>query len=419
MTHRLNNLSRRNMFALTAGGASALAVGGLLGRTASAATPQVTPLSDAQLPQALVSVPGDLQLDPAAGALAQKLLARLKKSVLDVATRSGEVDNGDKVAAASRNLVDSLRKARVNRLQVALKPGSKFKEVAELSKAEPSQAHKMYDFELSEFVAKYKKKPKLTKKKKEEPQWQGPLAQKIEFHLNSVKCLDTTSGPGSDEILLGGSIVTPGGVVKKIDGWKVADGFDDGDRVFYDYSRCKDFPANTPKFIIDATCPRGNPNDVYAGRKIAFTRLNIDIPWPATIAVLLTMGEQDSGGFNQLIQDGYAALEQEIKKKLAELGVQAGTAIGGELGAVIGAVIAAVLGEFLDWLVSLFNTVDDFIGTKTWTVQLDSPEMSAIRAKASGGLPSPAGTTASKMKKLTFTGDGGKYEARLHWRVHG
>ena len=166
-----------------------------------------------------------------------------------------------------------------------------------------------------------------------------------------------------------------------------------------------------------ARCPRGDRHDFYRGRKLEATKLDIAIPWPATVGVVLIMGEEDSGGFNQMVQDGYKAIEDEVKKKLNELGVKAGEAIGGELGAVIGAAIGAVLGAFVDWLVSLFNTRDDFINSKSWMVQLPSPELAAIKALASDHLPAPAGIWASPMKKLTFVGDGGKYETRLHWRV--
>ena len=422
MTDRTKNFSRRNMFALTAGGASALAVSSMLGRTAFAAGPKFTPLGEALLPKGLAQVPGDLQLDPAAEALARKLLLRLKKSVLDSTMRPGEVVKGDSVAAASSKLVGSLRKARVSGLRASLTPGSKFTELADIGKVEPAQAHKMYAMELGELAKKVKLR--LPKEKEEAKKTlQVPLAQKIEFHLNSVKCIDTTSGSGSDEIMLGGTIITPGGVVKKINHWKVADGFNDGDRFFYDFSQCKDVPANVPQQAVEMACPRGDRKDVYAGRKIAFTRLNNDIPWPATIAVVLTMGEQDGGGFNQFVQETYAALESEIKKQLDKLGIAAGEAIGTvlgpELGAIIGAVIGEVLGEFLDWLIGAFDTQDDLIGAKTWTVQLGSPRMTAIRTMASGGLPSPAGTTASKMKTLAFRGDGGKYELNMHWRIYG
>jgi len=417
MTDRLNNLSRRNMFALTAGGASALAVGSMLGGTAFAAGSAASKGGNVKGPvyDGAATIAGDPSFDPATRALAEKLLLRMKKSMLDSTLRPGEVARTDKVAAASSKLIGTLRASRANRMKESLKPGSKFKELTDISAVQSADAHKMYAVELAELVKK--KKVKVEKEKK--PQWQPPLAQKIEFHLNSVRCEDTTSGPGSDEILMGGSIVTPGGVVKKIDAFKVSDGFDDGDNVIYDYRRCKVLPANTDKSILKMVCPHGDPNDVSAGRKLAFTRLNIDIPWPATIAVVLTMGEQDSGGFNQMVQDAYKALEDEIQKKLNELGVQVGTAIGGELGAVIGAVLAAVVGEFIGWLVSLFDTKDDVITSQNWIVQLNSPEMSVIRQMSNEPQSAAPGIWASPLKKLTFSGNGGVYHAGVHWRVFG
>ncbi len=415
MTHRLNDLSRRNMFTIAAGGASALAVGRMLGGTAFAAAPKVKPLTDAQLPQGLLTVPGDVKLDPATEAFARKLLARMKQSVLDAATRPGEMAKTDQVAAASSKLVASLRTSRLTRVKAAFKPGSKYKEVAEMTKVEPKRAHEMYAMELKDLIEL--KKAKLKVPKEEKPQWQGPLARKIEFQLNTVKCVRTTTGGGADEILMGGTIVTPGGVTKKIADWKVG-GFDKDDVRRYDFSKCKDFPPGMPQDLVHQVCPRGNPNDVFEGRRLESTRLNIDIPWPATIALVLTMGEADGdGGFGEIVQEVYAKIESEVKKKLVELGVKAGEALGGAVGAAIGAALATVVGEFLDWLVSLFSNEDDFINSKSWVVQLGTPEMNKIQQISSSELTPPAGVLASAMKKLTFVGDGGKYETRLHWRV--
>lgn len=428
MTDRQHNLSRRNLFTIAAGGASALALGRMFEGVAHAGAPAlpagIKPLSEAQLPQGLIAAPGDLTLDADTQLLADKLLARMKQAVLDAVAKPGQSAKDDKVAAYARKVLGSLRKTRMTRLETKLKQGSEWQATG----ADPKRGSGYYATELGRLVekkAKPEKKVKHEKKIKREkpeeeqkPQYTPPLVERIEFQLNSVKCVRETSGWSSDEILLGGSIITPGGVVKKIASWKVGDDFDAGEAVFYDASKCKDLPANTPQQIFDIACPRGDRNDVYRGRKLEATRLDIAIPWPATVGVVLIMGEEDSGGFNQLIQDGYKAIEDEVKKKLNELGVKAGEAIGGDIGAAIGAAIGAVLGAFVDWLVSLFNTRDDFINSKSWMVKLPSPELAAIKALASDHLPAPAGIWASPMKKLTFVGDGGKYETRLHWRVN-
>jgi hypothetical protein len=205
--------------------------------------------------------------------------------------------------------------------------------------------------------------------------------------------------------------------VKKIDRFKISDDFDEGEHIYYDFEQCNAFPPGQVPYFIK--CSNGGRDDVFHGRKLEATLFNDNIAWPATLGLVLVMGEEDpGGGFGVMLQDIYAALEDEIKQKLGELGTEAGAAMGGDIGAAVGAALAYAAGEFLDWLISLFDNQDDLVASKTWTIQLASPELDEIRTLASDDLPAPAGVWASPMKKLKFIGDGGRYDMRLHWRVN-
>ena len=420
MTHHNPRLSRRSMFTIAAGSASALALGRVLTGSAHAAAPATKLIPESKLPPGRLVVPGDLKLDPETQVLAEKLLARAKQAVLDAATRPGAAAKGDKVAAAADKIVASLRSKRVTRLKAGLGEPAVAKEMARFGKLEVGKAHKFYAVEAEKLVVKKKQQKKVIKEKQEAPKWTPPLAARIEYQLNSVKCKNMTDGEsGSDEILLGGHLITPAGVIKPIDRFKVSDDFDTGEVKRYDYSQCRDFPANMPAYLREAACPRGNPADPYEGRKLGATLLGLDKPWPATVGLLLVMGEEDpGGGFGAWMQDIYAALDDEIKQQLKDWGVEAGSAEAGEIGAAIGEALAYVVGEFLDWLVNLFDNPDDPIAAKSWTTRFNSPEMSSIRATVGDPVPAPAGVIASSMKRLDFVGDGGKYEVRLHWRVN-
>ncbi len=440
MTDLRTPLSRRSLFSLTAGGASALVVGRALTSEAHAFAPLLKPfkpVAEAKLPQGLLTVPGDLKLDPAVRALAEKMLARVKHGFTTALTKPGEAPKSDRVVASSLKLVAKLRPARAARAEsyaqeMVRSSSLKAKELGAFAKADPKFAFgKSFAAELTKVHEVELDKLKL-KPRPEQPNWQAPLVKKIEFHLNSVKCIrETNENSESDEILLGGQLIEPNGAIKKIDRFKVSDDFDKGETRNYDYSQCGTIPRDDlPEIVTSNNCPNGGPNDQYAGRKLVTSSLDLEkVPWPSTLGLVLVMGEEDdTGGFGELLQDIYGAIKDEVEAEFKAAGLTAGAALGGlfgsvipglgtAIGAAIGAALAWLLGEFIEWLVGVFNNEDDRIQVKTWTIQLPSPELAAIRAMVGEPLPSPAGTLASAMKRIDFTGDGGKYRARLHWRV--
>lgn len=427
MTDLRSPLSRRRLFSLTAGGASAL----LLSQAARAAgsTPAFKPVAESKLRKALDHVPGDVvQLPADLRQLAEQLLARAKGAVTSAIARPDGA-RGDKIAAAGLKFAAGLKPTRAARLtagarQQQVAKANQFGAFANAGVKLQSVAGFRATLTKVVDVTRLKIDPKL-----KEPQWKAPLVKKIEFHLNSVRCIEETSElSDSDEILLGGQLVEPNGAIKKFDRFKVSDDADAGEKFRFDYQLCGQLPRAKLPPGMQIMCPNGGPDDVHAGRKLVAAGLDPQlIPFPSTHGLLLVMGEQDSGGFNDLLQDIYDALRDEIAAELDAIGVTAGSALGGALGSIvpglgtaigsaIGAALGWVLGEFIEWLVGLFNNKDDLIAAKHWTIQLPSPELSAIQSLGQS-LPAPSGVWASPLKKLTFRGDGGKYEAHVHWRV--
>ena len=253
-----------------------------------------------------------------------------------------------------------------------------------------------------------------------EPPKNAPVFERIEFHLNSVECIEETDEVGSDEILLGGHLILPNGEQRRIQKFKVSDTFDQGDAKHYDYDGCQIIPGMGEVMREQGIgCFNGGPNDLFAGRKLISSKL--DGPFPATYGIVLLMGEEDTaGGFTEFLEDTYKALESEIDTAFKAAGVAVGTAVGSFLpgiGNVVGAAIAAALGELADWIVGLVNNKDDKIASRHWTLRLKKADRAYIKGLSDDNLPAPQGTWASPMKRLDFKGDGGFYRVRMHWRA--
>lgn len=262
--------------------------------------------------------------------------------------------------------------------------------------------------------------------KKADPQPKpAPSYRRIEFQLNGVDCIDATHGEWeSDELLLGGHLVEPGGNIVSIKQWKVSDDFDDGETRQYDYTFCKNLGptenALTDYFREAGYCPHGGPDDLHRGRTLASSKL--DGPWPGTWTLVMMAGEQDSGGFGDLLRDAYKAMRSEIDDALEAAGVALGTAAGSlipipGIGSLIGAAVGYALSKLVELFVQLFDNPDDFVGARTWNVSLHDAHRSTIEALADAPLSAPKGVWASPMRTMTMRGDGSHYELRLHWRA--
>lgn len=229
--------------------------------------------------------------------------------------------------------------------------------------------------------------------------------QKVSFRLVSVTCKEETDEVGADEILLGGVAVHPFGEQKHIAPFKVSNDFDKGETVTY--------PPVFPPGKFDF-------NDPTKGKSLATFSL-VDHGgkgWPGRVYGLnLVMGEQDSGGFSQLIHDIWKKVGDEVTTLVAT-GV--GAAIGGSFGGIIGAAAGAVVGFVVGLFKDALDNKDDLVGHQTFNLKLDFPftgSFTTAKAKAAQAK-SPSTLYASSPKTLVFKGDGGRYDVKLSWRVH-
>ncbi len=426
--------TRRSLLSTTARGLPALAFGSsLLSTTANAiAAPKARftapPKGKIYGPAGEAAVKGDVALPNELRAAAMLVQQKARHAVTTALANPNKAFK-HRLAKASARFVGSLSskriaraKARATTLLSATEPKRKaaFGPYAVLGVADYQLSAKP-DLELrrklevvqtSAWEVTHVKG--MFKQKKVKPK-NEPKYAKLEFHLNTVKCVEETDEVGADEILLGGELIKPDGSVAKLSSFKVSDDFDQGEVKYYDDAMCIGLDGGAEEFFRNYGMCNGTPSDPYRGRVLASSGLSG--PWPGTWGLVLLMVEEDHGGFGALLQDLYGAIKAELEEALKGLGTAVGSAIGGAIGAVIGQVVAWVLGELIEWLVGLFDNRDDPIAAKSWILTLDNATRAYIDEVCAGGLESPANTQASQMKELVFKGDGGKYVTRMHWRA--
>jgi len=267
----------------------------------------------------------------------------------------------------------------------------------------------------------YKGEKIKREKPKKEPETVPPHYERLEFHLNTVTCIEDTNEFDRDEIKLGGQLIRPNGGVKQLDSFMVHDRFTAGVTKNYDSRACIGMSAAQRDILEDLGACNGHMDDPYRGKKIMATKL--DGPWPGTYGLVLLMVEEDYGGFNNLLSELYAAIKDELDRAIAELGSSAAeavaSALGEAIGQVVGQIVVWVVTELVAWIVSLFDNVDDPLGAKSWVLQLPNANKDTLDGITAGGVSVPAGMRASALKEVTFVRDGGRYECDLHWRVTG
>ena len=223
----------------------------------------------------------------------------------------------------------------------------------------------------------------------------GPGYTKLAFRINSVKCVEETNEVGSDEILLGGFATSPTGKMTKISKWKVSNDFDQGEKVTYYLPPSSNFSFNDP----------------YRGRNLASFKLLDKFAFPGTWSLTLVMGEEDGGGFVDLMADLYDA----VKGELVSLGKDIGESFGGWIGGLIGQII----GGFVEWLISIFATnKDDLVQVRTRELKLLSPFKKYFDTLPQTSVKHPSKVWMSPVTKWKFVGDGGRYDVNLHWRAY-
>jgi len=213
---------------------------------------------------------------------------------------------------------------------------------------------------------------------------------KLQFRLHSVRCVEETSGPGSDEIDFGG-VATDAALNSALVGrFRVSSDFDDGETKTY----------NPPRVVH------------------TFDLLN-PAWWPKSYLVTMMLSEIDSGGFNDTLHELLKKIRQLVEKELVKLaasalGGLAGAAIGAAFGSVIpivgtaiglviGALVGYVIGAAFDWLIGMFND-DEFIPL---AVPVDIP---SVHQRWGGAMDTPNWFYWVK-------GHGGHYELRGDWAL--
>jgi hypothetical protein len=441
---RSRAFSRRSLLTATAKAVPAFAVGGsLFGHSLDLLAAPYKAVDDGKIvgPAGDAALVTDFAMPPELRIVAEATLQKARAAFAMAAAHPGKALDKNKLTKASRKFVAAQKTARVTRVQG--RATALFADVTKArvvlggyaeTTASQWQANTGFEavrkgmLEKNDWAAvkqkvKREKKIKREKKVKREKEQEHdpndyaakPGYAKLEIHLNTVRCREETDEVGSDEILLGGQLIRPDGIVKSIDSFKVSNDFDAGETKYYDSAKCIDAPKEARAIFEDAGLCHGHYSDPYRGRVLV--RTNLDGPWPGTHGLLLVMVEEDYGGFNGLLKDIYDAVHDELEDAIISASAHAGEPINAEaLGEIIGQVIAWVVSGLVEWLASLFDNRDDPIATTAWLITLERRTKEWFDERTAGGLSAPSGQRASKMKRIDFNGDGGKYRARLHFR---
>ncbi|MEN8653348.1 ATP-binding protein [Streptomyces sp. 21So2-11] len=196
-----------------------------------------------------------------------------------------------------------------------------------------------------------------------------PELGKLEFRIHRVKCLDSTSEIGKDEIYLGGTCVDESGDTKKISQFKVRS-FDTGNEQVY-----------SPP------------------RQFTFFNLREGTNYPKSYFVTLVLAEVDWGGFANFLND---LLDKVKAKVIAALTAAIGIS-GGAIGIIIGTAVGYVVGQVFEYLKKLWG--DEIFKPVTLSTIVPS-----LTSRWAGKQDSPERT-------VTYSGYGGKYQVVYDWRM--
>lgn len=199
----------------------------------------------------------------------------------------------------------------------------------------------------------------------------------IDFQLDALRCDNPTSGPGDDEILLGGTIVLPDGKTVTFNRGKIADSMNTGRAVTF-----------SPPLVVHSFP----------------TPLDNFIPWPdgpgsMHFAVVLYLGEEDNGGFGDFIAGATVAIGVLVAALVAEAIVDA--TIPGAI--VLAFVLGRLVREIFSWVRDWWN--DDLIATHAFRMHLYRP------------LVSFGDGSQVERQQTIFAGSGGQYTLDWSWRV--
>lgn len=414
-------MSRRSLLGTGIGGLSALAITQGLGSPARA-KPTSNALSKSDASTLMSGLPvgvtrEDDGLEPEQRKLARLLLNKGKRAFADAAAHPTE-----KFHARSLHAHAAAAFARLSpkRLKRARAKASALLTAASTIKLEHFGIYGDESYHAAKLPPKpdpavsgavkdvAEKQNKQSKPKQDE----GPKLRRFEIHLNSVRCNEETDEVGADELMLGGHVIEPNGNIVDIGSWLVYDDFDQGEVMVFDWSVCRE---RGPEY--SAYCPNGSAKDPYAGRRLVSSKFPANTP--ASWAFVLVAGEQDDGGFGDLLNDFYAELKDEIDEAVVGLGGAVGSVAFswlGPIGSAIGAAIGAALSALFEWFMNLWDNQDDFIAARSRTFTFKHNTEKHL-AQHEGRLPGPKGVIVGEMNAFDMVGDGGSYRVRYHWRV--
>ena len=240
----------------------------------------------------------------------------------------------------------------------------------------------------------------------------GLRYRKLRLYLKEVRCLETTSGPGDDEINLGGTVITASGETSIIDQFVVSDDFEDGDTAMYPSL----FKFLDPAHLLDLDKIKQAKTKAEnaPGRVFAEWDIRTDLGWPAAYAATVAMAEKDDGGFWTFLKELAKRIIAEIEKALGKslgttIGAAIGSAFGPPWGTVIGGLVGFIVGAALDEL--LGNNADDVLGVANLTMSFGAATKSYYDWTKLLATPHPP------TFPLEFKGDGGHYRARMYYQV--
>lgn len=239
----------------------------------------------------------------------------------------------------------------------------------------------------------------------------GMAYRKLRLYLKEVSCFQTTSGPGSDEINLGGTVLTAAGTTSMVDQFVVSSDMDEDERVRYPGHKMPnladpDFASKLNDAVMDAW--------LASGKVFAEWDVRTDLGWPTAYAATVAMAEKDDGGFWTFLKELVKRIIAEIEKAMGKtLGMTVGGAVGSLFGpgwgTVIGALVGFIIGAVLDEI--LGNNADDIVGVKPLTMSFGAATKSYY--DWTGLLAKPRPTTFH----MDFKGDGGHYRVGMYYEL--
>lgn len=232
-------------------------------------------------------------------------------------------------------------------------------------------------------------RPKIKLKAKPKPKFQFPRVERLGLYITEVRCVDETDGflgseAGDDEIIMGGLAIDGSGKTTKIDPFIVGSEFDDGD--------VKQYSPPGRKFCeFDATQGKD---------------------WPKSYAAVVSMAEEDMGGFAAGLTVAWTKASPVVEKKFKAAVADAAEEETGEaLAQVFAEIMTWIVMNLVDWILDIF--ADDIFPPITAYATLSSPFEFMYQ-----NVPGSGWTNLAWPGQLTFTGHGGKYTVNCHWKIN-